>query len=93
MSNWRLRDCIIKLDQLIKYADELKHTTIAITDHEAIGYWVDIEDYIKQYPQLKIIRGNEIYLCRDGLTKENFRTGEDKYFHFILLAKDLVGAY
>ena len=38
-----------------------------------------------------MIRGNEIYLCRNGLNAENFRKGEDKYYHFILLAKDLQG--
>ena len=35
--------------------------------------------------------GNEIYLCRDGLTGENFEKGKDKYFHFILLAKNAEG--
>ena len=34
--------------------------------------------------------GNEIYLCRNGLNNETFQTG-DKYYHFILLAKDAIG--
>ena len=35
-SNLRLRDCIIKEDDLIKYAVELGHEVVAITDHEAV---------------------------------------------------------
>ena len=35
--------------------------------------------------------GNEIYLCRDGLNKDNYIKGEDKFFHFILIAKDKIG--
>ena len=45
----------------------------------------------KEYPDFKVILGNEIYLCRDGLDASNFVRGEDKYYHFILLAKDLIG--
>ena len=38
-----------------------------------------------------MIRGNEIYLTRNGLTAKNYDKTRDRYFHFILLAKDLVG--
>ncbi len=31
-----------------------------------------IDHYKEKYPNLKIILGNEIYLCRDGLTSDNF---------------------
>jgi DNA polymerase-3 subunit alpha len=41
---------------------------------------------------LKVIRGNEIYLVRNGLTNENYNSQVDRYYHFILLAKDLEGA-
>ena len=55
----------------------------------------DVEKYTKKikdkYPDLKVIRGNEIYLCRNGLTSENFEKGKDKYYHYILLAKDAIG--
>ena len=68
---------------------------LAFTEHETISNAIKIEEaYIKskeKYPNLKIIRGNEIYLCRDGLNNENFVKGDDKYFHFILLARDAVG--
>jgi DNA polymerase-3 subunit alpha len=45
----------------------------------------------KEHPEFKLIRGNEIYLCRNGLNKDNYNKEIDRYFHFILLAKDLQG--
>ena len=45
-----------------------------------------------KYPDLKLIRGNEIYLVRNGLNANNYKKETDRYFHFILVAKDAVGA-
>ena len=92
-SNTRLRDCIIKEEALLAYAEELGHEVVAITDHDFTGSWVKVEKARKKYPNLKVIFGNEIYLCRNGLNADNFIAGQDKYYHFILLAKDLVGAH
>lgn len=39
----------------------------------------------------KLGLGNEIYLCRDNLNKDNYIKGEDGFFHFILIAKDKIG--
>ena len=89
----RLRDCIIKIPDLLKYAKELGHSVVAITDHESMSGWMKIEQEAINYPDLKIIRGNEIYLCRNGLNGQNFVNGQDKYYHFVLLAKDLIGAH
>lgn len=95
-SNLRLRDCIIKENLLIDYAIELGHKIVAITDHETISSWVKVEKYYnkikKDHPDFKVIRGNEIYLCRNGLNAENFNKEVDRYYHFILLAKDRIGA-
>lgn len=95
-SNLRLRDCIIKENHLIDYAIELGHKVVAITDHETISSWVKVEKYYnkikKDHPDFKVIRGNEIYLCRNGLNAENFNKEVDRYYHFILLAKDRIGA-
>ena len=90
-SNFRLRDCIVKSENLVQRAIELGQSVVAITDHETISEAVKVEELRKKYPDIKIIMGNEIYLCRDGLNAENFMVGVDKYFHFILLAKDRVG--
>lgn len=94
-SNLRLRDCIIKEDDLIKYAVELGHEVVAITDHEAVCNAVKVEKIYKKikkdHPDFKVILGNEIYLCRNGLNAGNFNKDNDKYFHFVLLAKDAEG--
>ena len=85
------RDSINTIKSLIDYAIELNHEVIAITDHEFVGNAVKVEQYAnKVKDKIKIIRGNEIYLCRNGLNNENF-TDKDKYYHFILLARDRIG--
>ena len=94
-SNERLRDSINRAQDLIDYAIELGQEVIAITEHETVSNAVKVEKYYKKIksksPNFKVILGNEIYLCRDGLNGANFTKGEDKYFHFILLARDAVG--
>ena len=94
-SNARLRDCIIKEEDLIKYAVELGHEVVAITDHESVMNAVKVEKIYKKIkkdnPNFKVIFGNEIYLCRNGLNASNFDSKQDKYYHFILLAKDAEG--
>ena len=94
-SNLRLRDCIIKENDLIDYAIQLGHKVIAITDHESISNAIKVEKYYnkikKDNPDFKVILGNEIYLCRNGLNGQNFVGGQDKYYHFVLLAKDAIG--
>lgn len=68
---------------------------VAITDHETLSGHVKVEKYYKKIkeknPDFKVILGNEIYLCRDGLNHQTFVKGQDKYFHFVLLAKDAIG--
>ncbi|MBQ4060565.1 MAG: PHP domain-containing protein [Bacilli bacterium] len=94
-SNLRLRDCIIKEKDLIDYAIELGHEVVAITDHDSISSHVKVQKYYKKVkkdnPNFKVILGNEIYLVRNGLNAENFNKDFDKYYHFILLAKDATG--
>ena len=92
-SNERLRDCIIKIPDMMNYAEELGHSVLGFTDHESISGWIKIEEEAEKHPNLKILRGNEIYLCRDGLNNQNFQRGIDKYYHFILIAKNLRGAH
>ena len=83
-SNIRLRDCIIKPKDAFKKAVELNHSVLAFTDHETVSSWIKIEQIGKEFPQIKAIRGNEIYLCRNGLNSDNFNKDVDKYSHFIL---------
>ena len=94
-SNLRLRDAIIKTEDLLWYAAELGHEVVGITEHESLSNHVKAEkiyrEVKKKYPNFKLIRGNEIYLCRNGLNANNFNREYDKYYHCVLLAKDAVG--
>lgn len=100
-SNLRLLDSISTVDELIDKARELKLKGLAITDHESLSSFVSAEKYLakkkaensedKYWQRIKFIRGNEIYLTRNGLTAENYVRGTDRFFHFILLAKDYEG--
>ena len=94
-SNQTLRDCINTVESLMDLAVELGHECVALTDHETISGYIKAEKYYKKikekYSDFKLIRGNEIYLTRNGLTAKNYDKTKDRYFHFILLAKDLEG--
>lgn len=94
-SNETLRDCINKVPGLIDTAIELEHEVVAITDHETISSYVKAEEYYEKIkeknPNFKLIRGNEIYLTRNELNGNNYDKTRDRYFHFILLCKDLEG--
>lgn len=94
-SNLRLKDSINTVDRLMDYALELGQDVLAFTEHESVANAVKIQEaYEKRKennPNFKVILGNEIYLVRNGLNKDNFNPEEDKYFHFILLAKNAEG--
>ena len=94
-SNQTLRDCINTVESLMDLAVELGHECVALTDHETISGYIKAEKYYKKikekHPDFKLIRGNEIYLTRNGLTANNYDKTKDRYFHFILLARDLEG--
>lgn len=96
-SNLRLLDCINKVEDIIQYAHDIGLKGMAITDHEALSAHIKALRYYKQkkkddetWDDFKLILGNEIYLCRNGLSAETYEKGE-KFPHFILLAKDEVG--
>lgn len=96
-SNLRLLDSTNKLKKLIDKAIELGLNGVAITDHDSVsGHIKAIQRQKKlkeQGSDFKIILGNEIYLV-DSLeeVKDNYQSGVTKFYHFILLAKDSIGA-
>lgn len=103
-SNIRMLDSINQLPLVFERAKELKLNGVAITDHETLSGHIKAiqllkslrekaktEEDKKYWNNFKLILGNEIYLTRNNLTKENYVKGQDKYFHFILLAKDAEG--
>lgn len=87
-SNLRLLDAINRPKALIDKAIELGLSGIAITDHECLSAHMEINQYAKEihekHPDFKIALGNEIYLT-------NTRDLGQKYYHFILIAKDALG--
>lgn len=87
-SNIRLLDSINKPKDLVKRAIELGLSGIAITDHEALGSHIELNQYQKEiaeeHPDFKIALGNEIYLTET-------RNKNQRYYHFILIAKNKTG--
>lgn len=87
-SNIRLLDCINRPKDLINRAIELGLSGIAITNHETLASHMEVNLYAKklkeEHPDFKVALGNEIYLC------PNREMGQ-KYFHFILIAKNKNG--
>ena len=87
-SNIRLLDCINKIPALIDRAIEIGLSGIAITDHECLSGAPQAnfyaQDILKEYPDFKVAIGNEIYLT------PNREMGQ-KYYHFILIAKNKTG--
>ena len=87
-SNIRLLDCINKIPALIDKAVEIGLSGIAITDHECLSGAPEANFYaqkiIENNPDFKVALGNEIYLI------SNREMGQ-KYYHFILIAKNKTG--
>ena len=87
-SNIRLLDSINKPKDLIDTAIKLGMSGVTITDHECLSAHAEVNQYAKEIkktnPDFKIALGNEIYLVND-------RSKNQKYYHFILIAKDAIG--
>lgn len=90
-SNERLIDSINRISDMMTKAYELGYSGITLTDHETLSghvEWLQTEAKLKEsgkIPQdFKCALGNEIYLVDD-------RTDIDKYWHYILVAKNDIG--
>lgn len=87
-SNIRLLDCINKIPALIDRAIEIGLSGVALTDHECLSGAPQANFYaqeiLKEHPDFKVALGNEIYLT------PNREMGQ-KYYHFILIAKNKTG--
>ena len=83
-SNIRLLDATNKLENLVKRGVEIGLAGLAITDHESLAGSIKICKLQEKYPDFKIAIGNEIYLT-------DTREKNQKYYHFILIAKDAEG--
>lgn len=87
-SNIRLLDCINKVTDLIDRAVKIGLSGIALTDHECLSGHPEANFYaqkiLEEHPDFKVALGNEIYLT------PNREMGQ-KYYHFILIAKNKTG--
>lgn len=87
-------DSSIKIKDLINRAKELGLQGVAITDHETVGSFVKAKQ-LEEKLDFPVICGNEIYLVTDNqydALRYNYQKGM-YYPHFILLAKDKIGAF
>ena len=90
-SNIRLLDSINRPKDLILTAAQLGLKGICLTDHECLCgaiEWLNLEQELKKAGEIpadfKCGVGNEIYLVDERIPKQ-------KYYHFILIAKDTIG--
>lgn len=87
-------DSSIKLEDMVLRAKELGLSGLSITDHETVGGFIEAKNLEKKH-DFPVICGNEIYLVSDGqyeALKNDYKDG--MYFpHFILIAKDKIGAF
>ena len=87
-SNLRLIDCINRPKNLINRAIEIGLKGITITDHDSLSSHMEVNMYaqelMEEHPNFKVALGNEIYLCGS-------RESGQKYYHFILIAKNKIG--
>lgn len=90
-SNIRLLDCINRPKDLLLTSARLGYAGLTITDHECLSSHVQfltLEKELKEAGKIpenfKLGLGNEIYLTET-------RDMRQKYFHFILIAKDTIG--
>ena len=89
-SNTKNLDCIIKLKDLIYETHNMGFKAVAITDHSCLSGHIKALNYGEEIaqidPEFKVILGDEIYLVNQRET-----VSPQKYFHFILLARDKIG--
>jgi DNA polymerase III subunit alpha len=98
-SNLRLLDCTNDVKELIHTAAKIGYRGLAITDHESVSAHVEAikktRDLKKKgdIPEdFKLILGNEIYLVDDlESVRDNYKSGETKFPHFLLISKDKKG--
>lgn len=91
-SNERLIDCINRPQKLIQTAFEMGLAGLAITDHESVNAHVKCSKYYKEnkekFGDFKLVLGNEIYLCRNGLNVDNYNPANgDAFFILFYLLK------
>jgi len=87
-SNLRLLDSINKIKDITDRAIEIGLSGYCLTDHECLSGAPQANFYaqkiLEEHPDFKVALGNEIYLTPN-------REKGQKYYHFILIAKNKIG--
>ena len=87
-SNLRLLDALSSPTEIVDRAIELGINMIGISEHESLSSHIILNKYAQQikndHPHFKVALGNEIYLTKT-------RDSKQKYYHFLLCAKDAKG--
>lgn len=98
LSNIRLLDCVVQVEELIRTSNNLGYKGVAITDHESIASHIraiqkarELKEKGEISQDFKVILGNEIYLCDSMEVKNNYKSGITKFPHFILISKSKKG--
>jgi DNA polymerase-3 subunit alpha len=73
--------------EYLKRAKEIELKSFAITEHGNQYSWVYFDELKKEYPEIKIIYGVELYECFDINVKDK----DSKYFHLLAIARNEQG--
>lgn len=96
------KDSLNKIEDLLEFAYNQGHSGVTITDHEAVSAhmravnWYEkklanaSEEEKEKIENFRVLLGNEIYLARQDLTIDNYKSGE-RFNHFLLIALDAEG--
>lgn len=89
-SHYSLLDGLTKLEDMVSIAKKNGQTAIALTDHG--NMYGAIEFYkIAKKAGIKPIIGVEAYMTAGSRKEKTAETGQKRYYHLILLAKNLQG--
>ena len=89
-TNYSLLDGLSAISELFSRAEELGQPGLAITDHEFLYGVPEFMKEAEKHPSVKPVIGCEIYLT-DHYDHHIKDTEHKKYYHLILLAKNLTG--
>ena len=88
-SEYSLLDATIRLPELVEKLQQTGMKSCALTDHGSMYGILKFKDAMKE-AGLKPILGCEIYIAPRDMSKKEYGI-DNKYFHLVLLAKNLEG--
>ena len=90
-TEYSLLDGSAKIPELVKRAKDLGFDSLAITDH---GVMYGVIDFYKECRKqgIKPIIGCEVYVAPNSRHDREVGENAERYYHLILLAKDIVGS-